>query len=226
MIFDPLIALLAPHECLSCGSEGRLVCADCRPQLTLPDKRCYKCNKPGSNMATCAVCRRDTPLTSVQAATRYTGVSKELVHKLKFGRAGSAATEIADIIADRLGLDRGMAAYGDIVLVHAPTATSRVRQRGYDQSRLVARALSRRSGIPCYRLLLREGQRRQIGSDKAARRSQMQNAYHALLPQRIRGKHVLLVDDVCTTGSTLEAAAAVLKRYGARQVDGIVFAKA
>jgi ComF family protein len=226
MLIDSLLAWLAPHECLGCCAEGRLLCDNCRHDLVRPDKRCYKCHKPGRSQATCPVCQLDSPLASIQAATRYSGAGKELIHKLKFGRAKSAATEIADILATRLGLDRDMAAYGDIVIVHAPTATSRVRQRGYDQSRLVARALSARSGIPCYGLLARVGQHRQVGASKAERKTQMLTAYHPVAPKRIRGAHVLLVDDVCTTGSTLEAAAAVLLQAGAKRVDGIVFAKA
>lgn len=225
-MLDSLLSALAPHECLGCNIEGRLVCGDCRAALAVPDKRCYKCHKPGRSQATCGVCRLDSPLASVQAATRYTELSKELVHKLKFGRARSAAAEIADIIADRLGLDARMLAHRDIIIAHAPTATSRVRRRGYDQSYLVARALSVRSGIPYHRLLLRAGQRRQMGSKKAARKTQMLDAYYPVAARHIRGAHILLVDDVSTTGSTLEAAAAVLLRAGAARVDGIVFAKA
>ena len=226
MIFDSLLSILAPHECLGCNTEGRLVCAACRASLAVPDKRCYKCHGPGRSLATCAVCRLNSPLASVQAATRYTGVGKELIHKLKFGRAKSAASEIADIIADRLGLDSRMSAYRDIIIVHAPTATSRVRTRGYDQSRLVARALALRSGIPYHSVLMRAGQNKQVGADKAQRKTQMLTAYYPVALRRIRGAHVLLVDDVCTTGSTLEAAAGVLMRAGAARVDGIVFAKA
>lgn len=226
MLFEPLLTFLTPHECLGCFSEGYLLCVDCSRQLEVPDKRCYKCHKPGQSQATCAMCRLDSPLASVQAATRYMGVGKELVHRLKFGRARSAATEMADIIADRLGLDADMAAYGDIVIAHVPTATSRVRGRGYDQSRLIARALAVRSGIPCYRLLLRAGQRKQVGSGKRERRTQMRTAYHAVMGRRIRGAHILLVDDVSTTGATLEAAAEELLRAGAARIDGIVFAKA
>ncbi|HKR82318.1 MAG TPA: phosphoribosyltransferase family protein [Candidatus Saccharimonadales bacterium] len=112
------------------------------------------------------------------------------------------------------------------VLVFVPTATSRVRQRGYDQARLIARELGRLHRIPLLPALVRVGQRRQVGASGEQRRRQLQDAFRVVRKPTLKGKHVVLVDDVVTSGATLEAAARVLHQAGAQRIDAAVFARA
>ena len=105
-----------------------------------------------------------------------------------------------------------------------PTATSRVRQRGYDQAALIAKAYAKavhREYLPC---LARLGQQHQRGAKRQARLEQLHQAYRAT--RSVKGANVLLVDDVATTGASLQAAAQLLYQAGARRVDVIVFAQA
>jgi ComF family protein len=164
----------------------------------------------------------------VAAATAYRGAAKDIIWKLKFGRARSGATEVAALIASRLGLRRQLGRLPAVIITHAPTATTRVRQRGYDQAQLIARCLARSCGVPYRPLLARYGHQKQIGASKAQRAAQLSGAFHAapLQAARIRGAHIILVDDVVTTGATLEAAAKTLMDAGARRVDAVVFAQA
>ena len=113
----------------------------------------------------------------------------------------------------------------DVVLVHIPTATSRVRQRGYDHAGLLARSLSRQERIAHVGCLSRMGQAHQVGSGRMARLRQLEHAFRLVRQDRIRGRHVVLVDDVLTSGATLETAARVLRRAGAARVSAIVFAQ-
>ena len=108
----------------------------------------------------------------------------------------------------------------------APTATSRVRQRGYDQAKLLARALARQAGLPYLDCLARVGQTHQVGATREQRLRQLQAAFRVRRPNAVRSAYLLLVDDVSTTGATLELAATILKSAGARRVDAIVFAQA
>lgn len=140
---------------------------------------------------------------------------------MKYERARAGTSEVAQILSGRrTSLPDGA------VLVHVPTATGRVRARGYDHALLIARSLSKATDLPQKSLLARMGQAHQVGANRAARLRQLDSAFRPLRPQQIRGKHILLVDDVLTTGATLETAGRVLKRAGAKQVSAIVFAQA
>ncbi len=202
LMFERIIALIAPHTCLTCGREGTLLCSDCSQKLPMS-----------------SVERAPALITAVYAATLYAGDARRLVRALKFDRAGAAAGPIARTIACRL--PRG---YRPDVVTYVPTATSRLRARGYDHTRLIARAVAAELGVPCLPLLGRRGQQRQVGQRKEVRQQQLTNAFYARRHQ-LPG-HVLLVDDVITTGSTLQAAAVTLQAAGAGRVDAAVFAKA
>jgi ComF family protein len=112
-----------------------------------------------------------------------------------------------------------------VFIVHVPTATARIRQRGYDQAELIAKNLARTRKLKYSPVLARLGQTRQVGAKRSSRLKQMQNAFYARKPQLIKGSHIILVDDVTTTGATLEAAARVLKLAGAKTVAAITFAQ-
>jgi ComF family protein len=113
------------------------------------------------------------------------------------------------------------------VLTFVPTGFRRVRGRGYDQSRLIARELSKLTGIPCRRLLVkrRDNPPQSLISDDSRRRANVLGAYRAL-KGRAEDMRVLLVDDVFTTGATLTECARVLLTAGAKSVDAVVAAAA
>lgn len=106
-----------------------------------------------------------------------------------------------------------------------PTATARVRERGFDHARLIAKyfATSHRRGL--YGNLKRLGQSRQVGSKRETRLKQLENSFVVVRSRELRGKTVLLVDDVMTSGATIESAANCLKRAGIHKVYALVFAQ-
>lgn len=214
-MIEQLFSIIAPHQCLACGQEGPLLCHTCQDDLPLSTAHCYSCGR-----ATCHFCV--TVPERVFAATEYKGVAKELIHKLKFERARAGAEYMAQILARRLPPFDGEEA----VVSFVPTATKRIRIRGYDQAALVARRLSTLRNIPYLPLLTRYGHQRQVGESRAVRKKQLQGAFCVKRPGNAQNKHIILVDDVLTTGATLEAAASVLYDAGAKRVDGVVFARA
>jgi ComF family protein len=113
----------------------------------------------------------------------------------------------------------------DIVLTYVPTATSRRRERGYDQAEVITRRLARRNHLPYRRLLARLGQAHQVGSKRSDRIAHVRDAFRPVHEAKTKGAHIVLIDDVCTTGASLEAAARTLKRAGAKKVDAIVFSQ-
>jgi ComF family protein len=216
-----LFALLAPHNCLVCGLEGALLCNDCRIEACLPmPDRCYRCRKTSLDSQVCARCRKYSHLSHVWVATEYSGTARQLMHMYKFERAQDAGLLIAD------NMDRCLPYLEKtIVVTHVPSATSRVRQRGFDHAKLLAVHLAHRRGFLPQTLLARQGQSRQVGVNRSVRLRQLKGAFRPLKLQAIKGAHILLIDDVITTGGSLEAAAKALLGAGARQVDAVVFAQ-
>ena len=220
-ITEKIISIVAPHQCLVCEREGAVVCDWCLPDFAaaLPD-RCYKCKTIAPDSRVCKPCRTKSPLKHVWVRTDYEEPNKQLIHNFKFERQQAAAIPLARMMAEKVPfLSR------DTIIAHVPTATSRVRKRGYDHAELLAQALAKELGLPCQTLLLRTTQTRQVRSSREQRLKQMEGAFMALKSGALRSQKVLLVDDIVTTGSTLESAARCLREAGAKTVDAVVFAQ-
>ena len=156
----------------------------------------------------------------VWVATEYEGAAKDLVHKFKFERAKSAAKIIAQYLDERLPYIKP-----DVVVTHLPTATARARVRGYDQGELIAREFAALRGLLFLPLLARSGQSRQVGASRKQRLMQLEQSFMPVKVAFIKRAHILLIDDVLTTGATLETAAKVLKLAGAKSINAAVFAQ-
>lgn len=220
MMIEQIISIIAPHYCLGCDEIGGILCQKCSDTLPRVAPRCYACQSISQSFKTCRGCRKHG-LVQVFCASPYTNLSKEVVRKLKFGRSPQAAKVIARIMASKIPS-------GDWLVVPIPTATGRVRLRGYDQAQLIAKNLSAYMGLSYSPLLLRNGQKRQVGQTRKQRREQIADSF-ILQPYatfKVAGRHILLVDDVVTTGATLEAASAALKASKPASVSGAAFAAA
>lgn len=217
-LFDWLIGVIAPHNCLACGTEGQPLCARCTAGLPVMPPRCYRCYRPSPGWLVCAACRPFSCLRSVRAATAYDGHAKDLIWRLKLNGARAAAGTMADqLVALAKRTDK-------TIIVPVPTATGRIRQRGYDQAKLLARQLARRTRLPYLNCLARHGQTHQHGLSRQQRLAQLTGAFRVSKSGPVSGARIVLVDDVVTTGATLEAAATALLIAGAARVDAIVFA--
>jgi predicted amidophosphoribosyltransferase len=128
---------------------------------------------------------------------------------------------MARLIADKL-YDTVPFVEFDMV-TYLPTASSRIRKRGYDHSRLIAKTLAMRRGLQFGKLLVRHGQARQLGSTKIVRRQQAEASY--LAKPNLNFSHVLVIDDVISSGASLEAATQQLRRAGVKNVYAAVFAR-
>lgn len=217
-MLERLADLIAPDDCLLCGRESRLLCADCLPQLPAIPGRCFGCAK-ATEGAACPGCISQANLDSVQTASHYTGIAKLLVANLKFRGNQSAARLMAEAILLRCTLP------ADGLLVHMPATTSHVRERGYDQSALMVRHISRLTGLHRADLLRRSGSHHQLGADRQQRLEQLSDALSVSRAPAVQGKHIMLIDDVLTTGSSLSAAASALRRAGAARIDAVTFAQ-
>ena len=179
------------------------------------ETRCAGCDKPGA--AICSTCRFSligrTPRKrtyGVIAAVRFTGRARRIMLSLKYRNRRQAARHMAGLLVNRL-VESGEYATCDVV-TWAPTSAHRRRERGFDQGEVIARTVARQLGIPFRRLLERQGRSEaQTGSSRASRLTNPSFRARGGLA----GATVLVVDDVVTTGSTLQAARRALEAAGA-----------
>lgn len=216
---DKIIGFVAPHHCLACGKDGSPLCSNCSSLLPDAQPRCYRCHNAARGSMTCQKCVKHAHIREVIVVTEYTSFAEDLIHKLKFERTYEAAHVVASIMASLLDPQE------DMLIVPVPTATSRVRRRGYDQSVAIARALAKQTKLPCSAILRRYGQARQTGSSRKQRLDQLKDAFAVRTRKDITSRHIILVDDVMTTGATLESAAHALRKAGVTTISAITFAR-
>lgn len=218
MILETVLRLIAPHACLACGSEGALICKDCQPNIVVKKaSTCYRCNRISPVSKTCNRCRSSSKLAGVAVASHYEGVIKELIGGLKYERTRSAAPILANLITPLL-VNKSID-----VITCVPVATNHYRQRGYNQAELIAKKVAAALALPYSPLLSRVSNVQQVGSKRADRLKQVHGAF--AIRKKIEGQKVLIIDDVLTTGATLNECALVLRAAGAKSVWGAVAAK-
>lgn len=196
------------------------MCEPClNAELTQVASRCYRCHRTSPNQSVCPSCRKSVSIQHVWLAANYGEIPKKLVHKLKFERAIAAALPIAEKI------NQSMPVLDDkTVICHIPTANKRVRMRGYDQSEEIAKSLAKIRSLPRESLLKRTGKSRQVGSGRSDRFKHLKDAFKAKRYD-LNKMEILLIDDITTTGATIEAAAKVLKKAGAKTINAAVFSQ-
>lgn len=218
-LIEKIVAITAPHRCILCGSNDNVLCFGCyASQVVRPDAFCALCATPSADWRLCQICRLRSGLEYVWVGAEYDGLVKQTIHKYKFERARAAYSNLARLLDDSMP-------YGDWQIVPIPTAANRIRQRGYDQTALLAQEIARLRSLPLIHLLRRVSMRRQVGANRAQRLAQSEQAFQ-MTPnaQFTKEVPVVLVDDVCTTGATLTAAAQLLKRAGVQEVHAVVCA--
>jgi ComF family protein len=238
---EALADLLFPPFCPVCGDRlgaGRRapLCARCwaaLPRIAAP--LCESCGAPFGTLGTrgpgtpprrCAGCRRRAPRWSyARAAGRFEGPLREALHAFKFDGRRALARPLGDLLAETgAGLPLGAAVD---VIVPVPLHPARRRARGFNQSQLLARRLGRAWALPVAEALARVAPTRpQVELSAAERRGNVRGAFRVRRPAAVAGRHVLLVDDVLTTGATAEECAARLREAGATRVGVLTVARA
>lgn len=217
--------LLFPLWCLGCGREGVLICPSCRSQLPrITPPICPRCGLPEPEGAACPDCSGWQPaIGGVRAPFRFEGIVRRAIHELKYRNLRAAAEPLSELLGHYLE-DNHMPAE---VLVPVPLHQKRLRERGYNQSELLATGLSKRSGLPVVAgclIRLRHSSPQAQTASVGDRHKNVATAF-ACRDQRMQDKKVLLIDDVATSGATLNACAAALKESGASSVWGLTLAR-
>ncbi len=236
VLWERLRWVFWPRTCLACGkdlpaSAKGLVCAACEQGLTLPGplvcQRCGVVLKNGG--AHCFHCRGSKAATYkckvIRSACAFNASSRGLIYALKYQGMIYTAGYMGELMARRFSYYPELA--GANLVVPVPLFSKRCRQRGYNQSELLARAFCKHTGLPLDYISLERVRdtASQTKLGRAARQENMADAFCIKNPTAVKGKTVLLIDDVATTGSTLEACAVALRLAGAKRVLAYTFAR-
>lgn len=217
--------LLFPRQCVGCGKQGDFICDYCRrslPRILYPV--CPKCGRPQPSGILCPDCVSwQADIDGIRSPFRFDGVIRQAILQLKYKSVRALAAPLAELLNDYL------VTYplpGEI-LVPVPLHPKRLRERGYNQSFLLAKELSKLAEIPVVEdCLTRERYTSpQVRTSTVTERQSNMSGAFACSDQRVQGKQVLLIDDVSTSGATLDACAGALKTTEAKSVWGLVLAR-
>jgi competence protein ComFC len=203
---------------------GAWLCEGCRARIRrLEEPLCRRCGvEVESARSECGCRARLRSLTRLRSAVAYEGPIEAAVHRFKYEGWKRLAAPLAQLMAERLAVE-GVAAR---LLVAVPLHPQRRRLRGYNQSELLARELSRLLALasPQGVLVRTRATPPQVGHDRKRRFENVAGAF-AWRGARWNGESVLLIDDVATTGATLDACASALRAAGSGPVTGVSLAR-
>ena len=220
-----LLDLLFPPRCVSCRETGSLLCAKCCDEFELVEPPlCPHCGRPRTSERLCPLCQRDPPqIDGVRAAAYFDGTLREAIHCFKYSNLQDLAIPLGRLMGDYWE-KRSLPAE---IIVPVPLHPDRLRERGYNQATLLARELGKSIGLPVAENSLARvrATRPQIELGAQERKENVCDAFRCSNAE-LKEKRILLIDDVCTTGATLEACSIALRRVGARSVWAFTLARA
>lgn len=221
--------LLFPPRCAGCQRSGHLLCPACLHDMRpMAPPFCRHCGQPlADEAAPCISCQyHRLKLDGVRCAQIYQGMLRETIHAMKYAGQPRLAEPLGLLLARAF---RWYDLHAD-ALVPLPLHPERERQRGYNHATLLARRCATTLKIPCLEQLVVRARPTlaQVGLSVQQRQENVSGAFAlapAMPPGKITGSTLVLIDDVCTTGATLEACADPLYAAGARQIWGLVLGR-
>lgn len=210
-LIERVLELFYPTKCAFCHrlTGGDKVCKSCAEKLPLT---------PAGGQA-----QKFPFISQCVSPLYYEGDVRESLHRYKFGGLSHYCTAYAPFMAKCIDENQ----ISCDIITWVPLSRKRLRQRGYDQARLLAAELSKKAGIECCRLLKKtRNNPAQSGTGGAEkRRANVSGVYTALSPEKITGKSILIVDDIVTTGATLSECGRMLLSAGAKEVKAVTVAR-
>ena len=212
-----------PHKCV-CGKWGVLLCEECRGSIRV-DKTglCPICKKISDFGRTCSACRHRSALTGVMILGPHKGVLKDLIWKYKYKFIIDEANPLAELISARFG---DFLREKRFLITYSPSSRDRIIWRGFNQAQLLAKKVSRKLNLDCINLLYKDNNViSQVGHTRKERLQNIKGKIKYIGTRDITNKKVLIIDDVYTTGATLEECAKILRQAGYREVWGLVLSR-
>jgi competence protein ComFC len=231
---DAFLSLLYPPHCVSCAATletGQYLCETCMGAARrIRAPFCETCSQPFDGAIdgpfSCANCgQRHFHFESAVTCYKSRGIVRELIHRFKYQHEFHLRHSLADWLAETLE-DSRIASRPFDFFVPVPLHAARLREREFNQAQVLAMLLTKRTGTPVLDCLKRiRYTTTQTRFDRAERMENLLNAFQMRNTTNVQGRHLVLVDDVLTTGSTVDECARVLKKAGAASVRAVAVAR-
>lgn len=220
-ILNLLKDFIFPNICI-CEKWGEVLCTDC--YTAIPKNKtqlCPMCKRISEYGKTCDTCRHKSYLTGVMIFGKHEGLLKKIVWNYKYELYRDLSAPISKMLADKFGV---FIKKKKFIVTSVPNTKERMIWRGFNQAAEVAESLSTRLNIQYTPLFTKKNTLPQVGLSRKERLSNLRDKIH-LLTDELNGSIFLIVDDVYTTGSTLEECAKELRKAGAKEVWGLVITR-
>lgn len=221
LVLDKGIGLLFPDRCVQCGKLGERFCPACYSKISwITPPFCPICGLPVTHQRR-HTCVNKKYITQIRSAALFSGPMRKALHALKYRGETSLAEYLTKISLSMWPLSE----WNIQSIIPIPMGQKRKRMRGYNQAQLIAQSISEMTKIPMETdcLFRTKETRSQVGLSLEDRKENLRDAF---LAQSVQGKRIVLVDDVCTSGATMEGGAKALRDSGAEAVFGIAVARA
>ncbi len=224
-----ILDILFPIQCVGCSKEGKWLCEDCFKLIKLNQKtQCPICGRTFYLGKTCPKCQRKTRLAGLIVACSYNNeILQEAIRAFKFSFVKDLARPLSRLLIGRLeDLDFNLES-SHFFLTFIPLHKRRLHWRGFNQAEALANSLASHYKISVLSLLLRIRSTipQSLVKDKVKRGKNIKNVFYCQNRELVKGRKIIIVDDVCTTASTLRECARILSRAGAKEVWGLVLAR-
>jgi len=212
-----------PHKCV-CGKWGVLLCEECRSQIRVDVTGiCPVCKRISDFGRTCPACRHKSDLTGVMILGPHKGILKDMIWKYKYKFITDMATPLSELVCGRFG---NFLREKRFLVTFSPSSKDRLNWRGFNQAQLLADSVANSLQLNCENLLYKENNViTQVGHSRRERLANIKGKIKYIGKEEICNKKVLVIDDVYTTGATLEECAKVLRKAGFREVWGLVLSR-
>lgn len=221
-----VLNILFPIECISCGTEGKWLCDTCVKKIAYHNEFiCPFCGHFSYHGSVCYLCKKHKNLDGVWIVGKYSGAMRRCIMLMKY----NCVKDISDVLANFMVrfLENNIMSVNCDALIPVPLHKRKELWRGFNQSFLLAKRVSEHLHIFFDRksLVRKKFTPSQTKRKREQRLRNIQGAFHVVDKKAIFGRRIMLIDDVITTGATLEECASALKDAGAISVWGFVLAK-
>lgn len=205
---------------------GSLLCAKCYDEFELVEPPlCPHCGRPRPNGRLCPLCQRHSlQIDGVRSVAYFDGTLREAIHHFKYSNLQDLTIPLGKLMSDYWEKSPLPAE----IIVPVSLHPDRLRERGYNQATLLARELAKNIGLPIVEnsLVRVRATRPQVELGAQERKENVRDAFRCSNAELLKEKQILLIDDVCTTGATLEACSIALRQVGAHSVWAFTLARA